>query len=356
MISLANLGFSPFFSQQFSHIERPGIVPARIAADGRGPYPLIGCRAPFGELSGRLRNALDGVTRPAVGDWVAVADDAERAVIHDLLDRKTVLRRRAPGGDGGDQIIAANVDVYLIVTSANRDLNPRRLERYLTTVWDSGAQPIIVLNKVDLVADAAEAIAAIAAVALEVPIAAASALTGQGRDDLLVHFGPGTTIGLIGSSGVGKSSLANRLLGETVQTVRAIRDDDQRGRHTTTRRELLLLPGGGVLIDTPGMREFGLIDDLGGVDTTFADIVQLANACRFGDCRHELEPGCAVKDALAAGTIPWERWESYRKLQREIAAAERRRDPVLAANAKRHWKSIHKAMRTHPKVVRERWE
>jgi ribosome biogenesis GTPase len=283
-------------------------------------------------------------------------DDAERAVIHHVLERRTALVRRAADTDAISQIIAANVDLVAIVTSANRDLNPRRLERYLTAVWDSGAAPLVVLNKVDLVAAATPLLEAIAAVALAVPVVQVSALTGQGIDGLRAYLGPGTTAGLVGSSGVGKSSLVNRLLGAETQAVRAIRDDDARGRHTTTRRELIVLPGGGVLIDTPGMRELGLIADAGGAAAAFADITDLAQGCRFGDCRHESEPGCAVKAALAVGTIPRERWESYRKLQREIAAAEARRDPLLAANTKRRWKTIHKALRSHPKLERRGWE
>jgi ribosome biogenesis GTPase len=351
---LEHLGFSAFFADQFDRLAqtRPGLVPARIVADGRGSYHLMGRRAAIGEPSGRLRGMLEGTTRLAVGDWVAVADDAERAIIHDLLARKTLLRRRAAGGEGG-QVIAANVDVVAIVTSANRDLNPRRIERYLSAVWDSGATPLIVLNKVDLVDDPEPWRDIIAGVALAVPIVQVSALTGEGMDALTRFGGAGVTLGLVGSSGVGKSSLANRLLGQTAQDVKAIREDDARGRHTTTRRELLPLPGGGLLIDTPGMRELGLLDDLGGIDATFADIAQVALECRFGDCRHEAEPGCAVKTALAAGTISQARWESYRKLQREIAALEARRDPALAANTKRRWKTIHKAMRTHPKA--DRW-
>ncbi len=357
MIALEDLGYSPFFSAQVDQLERtrPGLVPARIAADGPGIYHLLGCQAPLGELSGRLRHDIYGVDRPAAGDWVAVTDDAERAVIHSVLRRRTAMIRRAADTEAIAQVIAANVDVICLVTSANRDLNPRRIERYLTAVWESGASPVVVLNKVDLVADVAALIDTIASVALAVPIVEVSALTGVGIDALRAQVGRGRTVGLVGSSGVGKSSLINRLVGRDVQHVSHIREDDARGRHTTTRRELVVLPGGGVLIDTPGMRELGLIEDDGGVDTAFADIAEIAQGCRFNDCVHEAEPGCAVQAALFSGTLDPDRLRSYRKLQREIAAAERRRDPVLAANERRRWKTIHKELRAREKTKVGSW-
>jgi ribosome biogenesis GTPase / thiamine phosphate phosphatase len=352
LLELEELGFGPFFATQFDSLDRarPGLVPARIAADGAGIYHLLGSQARLGELSGRLRHELSGIDRPAVGDWVAVADDAERAVIHHVLQRRTALIRRAADTDATPQMIAANVDIFCLVTSANRDLNPRRIERYLTAVWESGANPVVALNKVDLLDDLTPIRQAISAVTLGVPIIELSALTGAGIDRLREHIGPGTTVGFVGSSGVGKSSLINRLVGREIQHVSDIREDDARGRHTTTRRELVLLPGGGVLIDTPGMRELGLIEDDGGIDATFADIAEIAQACRFNDCSHESEPGCAVQAALNARTLDANRLESYRKLQREIAAIERRRDPILAANERRRWKTIHKELRAREKA------
>jgi ribosome biogenesis GTPase / thiamine phosphate phosphatase len=352
LIALEDLGFGPFFATQFDPLvrARPGLVPALIAADGAGIYHLLGSQARLGELSGRLRHELSGINRPAVGDWVAVTDDAERAVIHHVLRRRTAMIRRAADTDATAQMIAANVDVFCLVTSANRDLNPRRIERYLTAVWESGANPVVVLNKVDLVDDLPPLRQAVAAVALGVPTVEVSALTGVGVDALRAHVGRGTTVGLVGSSGVGKSSLINRLVGREVQHVSEIREDDARGRHTTTRRELVLLPGAGVLVDTPGMRELGLIEDDGGIDAAFADIAEIAKACRFNDCLHESEPGCAVQAALYAGGLAANRLQSYRKLQREIAAIERRRDPVLAANERRRWKTIHKELRAREKA------
>lgn len=352
-LALADLGFRPFFAEQLQRLERSDLVPARVAADGQGVWHLAGCRAPVGELSGRLRNELVGVYRPAVGDWVAVADSDERAIIHHVCERRTVMVRRAAISTVKSQVIGANVDVFCVVTSANNDLNVRRIERYLAAIWDSGATPVIVLNKVDLVDDVVPMIDEIEAVALAVPIVRVSALTGAGLDGLRSHVGKGTTVAFVGSSGVGKSSLINRLLGRETQQVKAIRDDDARGRHTTTRRELIVMPDGGVLVDTPGMRELGLTEDGGGVDATFADIAEIVSRCRFADCRHESEPGCAVREALAVGVIAQERWQSYRKLRREVAFFEARQDPMLAAERRRKWKVISRAMRANSKMSRK---
>jgi ribosome biogenesis GTPase len=349
--SLDDLGFRPFFATLFAELQRPDLVPARISGDGQGAWHLAGCRATIGELSGRLRSELEGTNRPVVGDWVAVTDGGERAIIHRRLERQTALLRRAAFSTVKSQVIAANLDVICVVTSANRDLNPRRVERFLTAVWESGATPVVVLNKVDLAADVRPMIEAIEAVALAVPVVRVSALTGAGLDDLRSYLSRGTTVGFVGSSGVGKSSLVNRLVGREAQRVEAIRDDDARGRHTTTRRELIVLPARGVLIDTPGMRELGLIDDGGGFDAAFADITDLAADCRFADCRHETEPDCAVREALGRGALDPERWASYRKLQREIAAFEARQDPVLAAERRREWKVINKSLKARSRAL-----
>jgi ribosome biogenesis GTPase len=348
-VSLESLGFDSFFSHQHELLGRSDLVPARIAAVGKGTYWLRGCRAAIGELRGRLQHELDPCERPVVGDWVSVADTEDRAIIHRVLERRTAMARRAAGTQSGVQIVAANVDVFFVVTSANRDFNARRLERYLAAVWDSGADPVFVLNKTDLGGDIDEMVAAFESIGIGVPLVCASALTGTGVEDLRGHLGRGKTAGFIGSSGVGKSSLVNRLLGRDVQQVKAVRRDEK-GRHATTRRELIELPGGGILIDTPGMRELGLVEDDGGLDHLFADILELAQDCRFRDCRHHGEPGCAVAAAVEAGRLDGARLESYLKLQREIAAAERRRDPTHAGRPKRRWKSISKAARQFNKT------
>jgi ribosome biogenesis GTPase len=340
------LGYGPFFSEQHDRLERPDLVPARIAAEGRGHYRLLGCRATSGELKGRLRHELGPSERPVVGDWVLVVDCDERAVIHGILDRHTLMIRRAAGSKADVQVIAANVDLFFIVTSANRDFNLRRLERYLAAVLDSGALPAMVLNKIDLGADIEDMVEEMSAVGIGIPVMKVSAVTGAGMDELRGHIQRGKTIALIGSSGVGKSSIINRLLGDDVQAVRSLRNDEK-GRHATTRRELIELPEGGILIDTPGMRELGLLEDDGGIDNIFNDIVTLAERCRFKDCKHQGEPGCAVAAAVDAGELDAGRLASYHKLQREIAAAERRRDPAHAGRSKKRWKPISKAIRAH---------
>jgi len=341
--TLESLGYGPFFSAAFRLLDRPDLSPARVVAVDRAVWQLAGARADHAELSGRLRHELAPFERPTVGDWVAIADDGERAIIHAVLPRRTALIRRGAGPTAEPQAIAANLDAVLVVTSANRDASPRRLERYLTLVRDSGAEPVVVVNKIDLGGDVAGVVASLAAVAAGAPVVPVSAATGDGLDALLAWTGAGRTVGLIGSSGVGKSSLANRLLGRDVLATAGI-DDNDRGRHTTTRRELLELAGGGLLVDTPGLRELGLLDD-GGLGASFDDIAALAAGCRFGDCRHVHEPGCAVLTAIEAGELDAGRLASLHKLESETAAAARRGDPLAQARERQRWKAIHAAQR-----------
>jgi ribosome biogenesis GTPase len=349
LTKLAALGFDDFFSSQLEGLANPQWVPARIVAEGQSSFHLSGCRAPLGDLSGALRGSLTKMERPVVGDWVAVVDGADRASIQHVFERRTTLVRRAAGTLAEPQVVAVNVDVFFVVTAVNRDFNERRLERYVTAVWNSGAEPVVVLNKVDLEANLDEMLEAIDRAALGVPVVRASATSGEGVEELRAYIAPVKTVGFIGSSGVGKSSLTNRLLGRDVQAVRGLRNDE-RGRHTTTARQLVELPGGGVLIDTPGMREFGLLDDAGGIETSFADVAVFAERCRFRDCAHENEPGCAVLAAVESGELPPERLASYRKLLLEIAAAERKRDPILAGRTKARWKEVHRALRARQRI------
>jgi ribosome biogenesis GTPase len=347
-VTLASLGFDEFFAAQLASLDEPDGVPARIAAEGQSTFDLRGCRAPLGELAGKLLRAGKSA-RPIVGDWVAVTDGAERALVRHVLERRTALARRAAATTAERQVVAANVDVFFVVTSANRDFNVRRLERYIAAVASSGAAAVIVLNKADLNPALQPLLDAVARVAIGVPVIRSSAVTGQGLGELASHVTPGRTIGFIGSSGVGKSTLINRLLGRELQTVGGLRDDE-RGRHTTTARQLVELPGGGVLIDTPGLRELGLLEDAGGIDASFPDVAALADRCRFRDCDHESEPGCAVRAAIASGELAAERLASFHKLQREIAAAERARDPVLAGRSKQRSKALEKSWRARVKL------
>ena len=339
---LNRYGWSDALQQEFAVHSASDLAPARVIVQQRGLYLLA---TPLGEAAARLsgrfaHEAADG-GYPVAGDWVAAALRPEEAsaTIHHLLPRRSAFVRKAVGSGGTAQVVAANVDVALLVTSFNADLNARRIERYLANAWDSGACPVIVLTKADLChgreRDALKA--RIEAVALGVPVHAVSAVTGEGLDHLRACIAPGRTAALLGSSGAGKSSLVNALAGAPLMATQAIREDDARGRHTTTHRELVLLPDGRLILGTPGMRELGLWEADAGVAATFADIEALARRCRFSDCAHEAEPGCAVQAALADGSLDGGRWRSWAKLQRELARAARKGDPRERAAARKIW-------------------
>jgi ribosome biogenesis GTPase len=307
-------------------------------------------------ISGRFRHeALGPGDLPAVGDWVAVATGDDTAVIQAVLPRRTAFTRNASDSTrrGGlrlseDQVLAANVDVAFVVAGLDGDFNLRRLERYLAVAWSGGAMPVIVLNKSDVAADLEGLRVAAEAVAPGVDVWAVSALTGDGVEALRdAHLGRGRTAVVLGSSGVGKSTLVNALLGSERQRTAAVREDDSRGRHTTTHRELVRLPGGALLIDTPGIRSLGVAGASEGIDPAFADIAELAAECRFGDCRHAAEPGCAVQAALADGRLSGDRFESHRKLEREAAHVARASDPLARAAERRKWRAIHTSVRVH---------
>ena len=299
------------------------------------------------EVAGRLRHeAVSASDFPAVGDWVAVEDapDAGAATIHAVLDRVTAFSRKAAGEASVEQVVAANVDVVFLVSAFGDDLNVRRIERYLASGWESGAEPVIVLNKSDLSVDLPADLAEVDAVAFGVPVHVVSCLSGNGLDELKAYLSGNRTVALLGSSGVGKSSLLNRLVGWERQEVQGIRDDG-RGRHTTTFRELVVLPDGGLVLDTPGMRELALWEAGAGVEDAFADVADLAAACRFADCAHESEPGCAVQAGLADGSLTEERLESYRKLQRELRHLELKTDPRALAEARQARRRFARSLR-----------
>lgn len=355
MTLLRSYGWSDALQIAFAPFAAQGFVPGRIVVQQRGGYRLI---TEAGELAARstgpLMKAASDLERPTAGDWVAVeARPGETtALVHHLLPRTTAFVRKASGPRAGAQVVAANVDVALLVASMNANLNPRRLERYLATTHESGARPVIVLTKADLAEFLDEDVAEIEAMASGAPVLATSAKTGLGLDALRAHLPPGKTAVLLGSSGAGKSTLLNVLAGEDRMDTGAIREADDRGRHTTTHRELVLLPSGALILDTPGMRELGLWDADEGVAATFADIEVLASQCRFRDCGHGEEPGCAVRAALDDGTLDPGRLYNFEKLQAELAHDRRRQDPVAALEHKKLWVSRHKAGKARLKAKR----
>jgi ribosome biogenesis GTPase len=339
---LGELGFSPELADALEAHQ----VPARVAVEHRGQYVVYSER---GELRvhvpGRLRYEGADV---AVGDWVAIADDA---VIQAVLPRRSAVVRNAAGFATTSQTLAANVDVAFVVTSLGPDVEPRRIERYLVSIWETGATPEIVLTKADRLEDPWPLVAEVESVALGVPVHVVSAVTGQGCDALRARLQPGTTAVLLGSSGVGKSTLVNLWAGEELLATNETRADDDEGRHTTTHRELILLPGGGIVIDTPGLRELQLWDvGQEALDATFADVEELAAECRFNDCSHSSEPGCAVLAALASGELARERFDSWRKLQRELRAVAIRHDARLRREERRRWQLVVRDARARAKA------
>ena len=356
---LTQYGWSEELQNAFATYAIQGLAPGRIIVHHRGGYRLI---TESGEVDARASGALMGTAsdadRPAAGDWVAVElrPGETTALVQAVLPRRTAFIRKASGPRGGAQVVAANVDVALLVASLNSDLNLRRMERYLATTYESGAEPVIVLTKSDLADDSEAAITEVQAIAFAAPVLALSSKTGDGLEALMAHLAPGRTAVLLGSSGAGKSTLLNALLGEQKMDTGAIREADERGRHTTTHRELVLLPSGGLILDTPGMRELGLWDAQVGVAATFADIEALAADCRFADCAHGREPGCAVQAAIAAGDLALERLRAFQKLEAELAFERRKADPRVAQEHKKLWASRHKASRAWIKQKRGGFE
>ena len=354
---LSLLGFTDFFLQQL-YAGEASLAPARVLGVQRGVYKVAGdFPTASAQISGRLGFVLGSQDEyPAVGDWVLVRVDHNDAqgpkIIERILERKSSIVRKQVGESSAAQIIAANVDYGLIVQSCNQDFNPRRIERYLLAIEEGGVQPVVLLNKSDLLCaadDQRRVLEQLGTIATSYAVHFLSALHADSLADLSRYWEPGVTSVLIGSSGVGKSTLTNRLNPDIQQTVREIREEDDKGRHTTTSRDLFFTATGGMVIDTPGMREFGLWNTDAASSGLFSDIEALAVGCRFQDCRHSSEPGCNVRKAVEAGDIDPERMESLRKYRREEAFQKRRSDRRESANAKKKWKEITKSMRKNPK-------
>lgn len=352
---LLALGWDPDWEGAFAAHAAAGRRPARVLASDRGRWTVLGAEGTprLAVAAGRLRRRPSPDAPmpevPVVGDWVALADRAGTPVIHAVLPRRTWFARRQPRVDADVQVLVANLDVAFLVEGLNRPVNPRRLERYLTMTWEGGAQPEIVLNKADLCDDVEAATARVAAAAPDVPVHVVSAATGQGGDALAARLTRGRTAVLLGPSGVGKSTLVNRLLGQERQTIGEVRADGK-GRHTTTRREVFVLPGGGLLVDTPGLRTVQLWEPGEGLAEAFEDIQELAESCRFADCRHDREPGCAVRAAVEAGELDPERLDAYHRLLAELDALEATEHPRARAQRRRQARIANKALRARQRL------
>ncbi|HHY26113.1 MAG TPA: ribosome small subunit-dependent GTPase A [Desulfitobacterium dehalogenans] len=359
---LKELGWNDALSHRFHPYLERGFYPGRVSAEYRNRFKVW---TELGEvwavISGKMRYAaLERSDFPAVGDWVVLEYRAESmmdhedqdAVIQSILPRKSKFSRKVAGKTSEEQIVATNIDTVFLVNALNLDFNVRRIERYLTLAWESGANPVIVLSKTDLCDDVQEKIGQVQNAAPGVDILPISCATGDGISAVTATIQQGQTIALLGSSGVGKSTLVNYLLGQNIQITYEVRDKDSRGRHTTTARELFLLPQGGVLIDTPGMREIQLIGSGEGLNEAFEDITAYARNCRFSDCQHEREPGCAVQKAIAEGIISEERYESFKKLQRESRYISRKTNLHEQLEEKKKWKKINQQLKEHYQTKR----
>jgi ribosome biogenesis GTPase len=329
-LNLQDLGWDDGFAAALEPYDN--CIPARVSAQHRGEYDVL---AELGELrahvAGRLRHeASSGADLPAVGDWVALRE----TTIQGVLPRRSAFLRKVAWSQTEAQVLAANIDTVFVVSGLDDDFSVRRLERYLTLAWESGATPALVLTKADLCDDPLARLLEAEQVAVGVPAHVVSNLTGEGLEELAAYLAPAKTVALLGSSGVGKSSLANRLLGAEVQATKELAEDGT-GRHTTTTRQLIRLAGGALLLDTPGLREVQLWSADDGIDEAFADVDELAAGCRFNDCAHRREPGCAVQAAIDEGRLPRERLQSYRALQRELARLARKQDARLRSEERK---------------------
>jgi ribosome biogenesis GTPase len=351
-VNIIHLGWSPFFENQLAPGDRSRYSVGRILEERKNCYVLLteDGREVRASLAGKLQYEASGRSGlPTVGDWVCASVRAEegRATIHRLLERRTKISRNGAGSFTDEQVLAANIDTVFLVNSLGQDLNPRRIERYLALALESGARPVLLLTKADLCEEPAEAVAEIEGVAPFVSVHVVSALEDSGLDALAAYLGPGQTSVLLGPSGVGKSTLVNRILGEERQEVRETRSHDDRGRHTTTSRQLVFLPDGGMLIDTPGMRELQLWDGDEALGQTFRDVEEAATRCRFTACGHHAgTPGCGIQAAIESGALAPERVESWSKLGRELTFLDRKKDKKAQSEYEKKLRPVTLARRT----------
>jgi ribosome biogenesis GTPase len=354
MYDLKTLGWNSFFAKEFEPYSGQGHEVGRVALEYQGIYRVFTDGGELlAEVTGKLRfQARERADFPAVGDWVVITRNPSdrRASIHAILPRFSKFSRKAAGDATEEQIVATNVDTIFLVQGLDKNYNLRRIERYLTLARESGSRPVIILSKADLSENAEGLSREVAKVAPGVPVHVISSKLNQGLEPLYQYLGAGLTVGFIGSSGVGKSTLINRLLGKEQQKTQEVREEDSKGRHTTVHRELIVLPRGGLLIDTPGMRELRLWDSGEGLADTFSDIETFARDCYFGDCRHENEPDCAVKAAIAEGMLDAKRLESYKNLQREKERQRSRQDVKPQLSRKEKTKLVNKTFnKTKPR-------
>lgn len=350
---LRGIGWTDALADSFAPLAERGLTPGRVSGEHRGQVDVLTADQTIRAMvRGNIQFGLDA---PGVGDWVAVRvseDPGMPHLVESVLPRRTRFVRKAAGRASEPQLVAANVDVVFIATSLNSDLNLRRIERYLAAVAGGGAEAVVVLTKADLVDDPEPLIAKVPAD----NVVAVSALRTRGLEALDPWLGPGKTVALVGTSGVGKSTLVNALLGEDVQDTGGIRERDERGKHTTTSRTLLTLPGGGCLIDTPGMRELGLWEGEATLDAVYTDIGELAQHCAYRDCRHDSEPGCAVLEAVDVGHLDASRLAGYRKLVRELAYERKRASRYEARQQNRRWGKHIKKTQAIRKKATGRWD
>lgn len=335
-------GWDEYFESEWHKMHTKDMYPARIIADYGQMLRVVTDK---GELYvNRPLHKDNNYVQLAVGDWIGLEEieAAEYPVVRFVLSRKTKFSRAAAGIEAKEQIVAANIDTIFLIQSLNGDFNMKRLERYLIATWDSGAVPVVVLTKADCCDDIQQKMAIAAASAPGVEVISISSKTGEGLDEIKKYLTQGKTIALLGSSGVGKSTLLNKLVGKEILKTQEIREDDSKGRHTTTHRELVLLPLGGMVMDTPGMRTLSLWDSDTGMEIMFGDVEALTNQCRFHDCKHQNEPGCAVRHALETGELDNNRWESWVKLQKELSHLEAKKEGKLRLQEKQWGRQISK--------------